>query len=80
MLEYICVCSEDTNSSFFYITDMKFCLFLFYESLHVIIGLLLFPEVFEFVAFFSISCASLYITTPNITVNVPKPLKNVTGL
>ncbi len=58
MLECICICSEDINSPLFYITDMRF-LFLSYASLHVIIGLLLFTKLFEFIAFFSISRASL---------------------
>ena len=43
-------------------------------------GPLLLAEVAEFPAFFSMSRASLYNITPKITVNVPKPLRNVTGL
>jgi hypothetical protein len=40
------------------------------------------PPVIVAVPFdrFSISRASLYKMTPKMTVNVPKPLRNVTGL
>ncbi len=52
--------NDDDQSTLINITHIEILLFCNYTSLHVIIGLLLFTKLlFELIAFFSISRASL---------------------